>query len=132
MRPVNPLRATHEDSGAERRSRAGLHCVTCAILVHTFVSVARSATFRRGMFRIWYTFVALTFLSRGRAVSRLLRHPLTRGINKYSRHTLTLIKSKVNTYEQWRSLVIRHDRQYRPKQSGLNCLLEAIPNLRLI
>jgi hypothetical protein len=25
-----------------------------------------------------------------------------------------------------------HDRQNRPKQSGLNCLVEAIPNLRLI
>jgi hypothetical protein len=25
------------------------------------------------------------------------------------------------------ALVIRHDRQYRPKQSGLNCLVETIP-----
>jgi hypothetical protein len=29
-------------------------------------------------------------------------------------------------------LVIRHDRLYRAKQSGLNCLMEAIPILRLI
>jgi hypothetical protein len=25
---------------------------------------------------------------------------------------------------QWRALVIRHDRQKRPKQSGLNCLVD--------
>jgi hypothetical protein len=30
------------------------------------------------------------------------------------------------------ALVITHGRQYRPKQSGLNCLVEAIPILRLI
>jgi hypothetical protein len=34
--------------------------------------------------------------------------------------------------QQWRALVIRHVGQYRPKQSGLNCLVEAIPILRLI
>jgi hypothetical protein len=29
------------------------------------------------------------------------------------------------------ALVFRHDRQYRPKQSGLNRTVEAIPTLRL-
>jgi hypothetical protein len=33
---------------------------------------------------------------------------------------------------QWRALVIRHDSQNRPKQSGLYWLVEAIPILRLI
>jgi hypothetical protein len=33
---------------------------------------------------------------------------------------------------QWRALVIRHDTQCGPKQSGLNCLVEAIDILRLI
>jgi hypothetical protein len=38
----------------------------------------------------------------------------------------------VYSKRQWGALVIRHGRQYIPKQSGLNCLVEAIPILRLI
>jgi hypothetical protein len=33
---------------------------------------------------------------------------------------------------QWCALVIGHDRKYRPKQSGLNYLVEAKPILRFI
>jgi hypothetical protein len=33
--------------------------------------------------------------------------------------------------QQWRALVIIQDKQYSPKQSGINCLVEGISILRL-
>jgi hypothetical protein len=49
----------------------------------------------------------------------------------YGNYTKCLVHT-LSSRNQWRALVIRHDRQCRPKQSGLNCLEDAIPILRLI